>query len=52
MNEGVEEVWYLVTADQAKDTDSLVGKRNRVKARRMEGWVDHSFWDNLERYRS
>lgn len=45
---GVEEIWYLVAADQRKEGDEQVGSRGRVIARRMKSWTSHPFWTGLQ----
>lgn len=41
VNQGVEEIWYLVPRDQDGEK---VGKRGRVKAKPLKGWEKAEFW--------
>lgn len=48
VDQGVKEVWYLVNKAASEATDSTMGPRDRVKARKLEKWSDHDFWTELD----
>jgi histidinol-phosphatase (PHP family) len=44
VGQGVTAIWHLVAQRSASGMDQPVGSRDRVRARKVEGWAEDSFW--------
>jgi len=43
---GVSNVWFLVPSASASESDVKINN-GAVYARKMEGWAEHPFWNEL-----